>query len=84
MKKFYATYRITNRKSYGLPSLLLCSTKQGDCTKEPRRDPLCTKTKINQLAVKKTISKPKKNIPKFFSNFFHFSIKQLCCADTTM
>ena len=22
--------------------------KQGDCRKEPRRDPLCTKTKINQ------------------------------------
>jgi hypothetical protein len=21
---------------------------QGDCRKEPRRDPLCTKTKINQ------------------------------------
>ena len=23
-------------------------SKQGDCRKEPRRDPLCTKTKINQ------------------------------------
>jgi hypothetical protein len=24
------------------------TNKQGDCRKEPRRDPLCTKTKINQ------------------------------------
>jgi uncharacterized Zn-finger protein len=23
-------------------------SSQGDCRKEPRRDPLCTKTKINQ------------------------------------
>ena len=23
-------------------------SRQGDCRKEPRRDPLCTKTKINQ------------------------------------
>ena len=25
-----------------------CRFEQGDCRKEPRRDPLCTKTKINQ------------------------------------
>ena len=27
---------------------LKLGSKQGDCRKEPRRDPLCTKTKINQ------------------------------------
>ena len=34
-----------HQRKVGLSSLV-CS--QGDCRKEPRRDPLCTKTKINQ------------------------------------
>ena len=47
--------KIWGRGTIDLPSVPLVSTAllkidkyQGDCRKEPRRDPLCTKTKINQ------------------------------------
>ena len=39
---------------------------QGDCRKEPRRDTLCTKTKINQN------SQPKKILSKFFPKKAYF------------
>jgi hypothetical protein len=32
----------------GLRKFFTLDQTQGDCRKEPRRDPLCTKTKINQ------------------------------------
>ena len=40
--------------------------------------------KTKQLALKNPNFNPPKNLPKCFSNFFHFYIKQLFSADATV